>query len=72
MSTQLTTPVNRQSAEALSRTKGEPAWLEALRIKGAELAETLEWPKPEKTRIDRWELTALGSYKPEAELRSAY
>ncbi|MBW7459392.1 Fe-S cluster assembly protein SufD, partial [Paenibacillus sepulcri] len=41
------------------------------RIKGAELAETLEWPKPEKTRIDRWELTALGSYKPEAELRSA-
>ena len=34
-----------------------------LRVKGAELAETLELPKPEKTRIDRWNLTALGSYK---------
>ena len=62
MSTQLSTPVNRQSAEALSRSKGEPAWLEELRAKGAELAETLEWPKPEKIKIDRWNLTALGSH----------
>ncbi|BBH21524.1 FeS cluster assembly protein SufD [Paenibacillus baekrokdamisoli] len=70
MSTQLSTPVNRQSVEALSHSKGEPAWLEALRAKGAELAETLEWPKPEKIRIDRWNLTALGNYKQEDAIAS--
>ncbi|GGD74411.1 Fe-S cluster assembly protein SufD [Paenibacillus nasutitermitis] len=71
MSTQLTTPVNRQTVEALSRSKGEPDWLAALRIKGAEQAEALEWPKPEKIRIDRWELTALGAHKQQAPLQSA-
>ncbi|MCQ6558595.1 Fe-S cluster assembly protein SufD [Paenibacillus mendelii] len=70
MSTQLTTPVNRQSAEALSRSKGEPDWLGALRAKGAELAETLEWPKPQKTRIDRWNLNAIGVYKPQTTVSS--
>jgi Fe-S cluster assembly protein SufD len=71
MSTQLSSPVNRQAAEALSRSKGEPEWLTALRAKGAELAETLEWPKPEKVRIDRWNLTAVGSSKAPAAVQSA-
>ncbi|UVI31844.1 Fe-S cluster assembly protein SufD [Paenibacillus spongiae] len=71
MSTQLTTPVNRQSVEALSRSKGEPDWLAQRRVKGAELAETLEWPKPEKTRIDRWNLNAIGAFKPQSPVASA-
>lgn len=71
MSTQLSTPVNREAAEALSRSKGEPAWLTALRGQGAELSETLEWPKPEKVRIDRWDLTAVGGYKPQSAIASA-
>lgn len=70
MTTQLSTPVNRQTTEALSLTKGEPDWLAALRAKGADLAETLEWPKPEKVRIDRWNLTALGSSKPQQSIQS--
>ncbi|MBB3108309.1 Fe-S cluster assembly protein SufD [Paenibacillus phyllosphaerae] len=71
MSTQLSTPVNRQAAEALSLSKGEPEWLTALRVQGAELTETLEWPKPEKVRIDRWNLNAVGEYKAPAVLASA-
>ncbi|GFN30849.1 Fe-S cluster assembly protein SufD [Paenibacillus xylaniclasticus] len=63
MSIQLSTPVNRQAAEALSRSKGEPEWLTAKRAEAAELAETLELPKVEKTRIDRWNLSAFGQYK---------
>lgn len=63
MSTQLTTPTDRQSAEALARSKGEPQWLVDLRGEAAELAGTLEWPKPEKMRIDRWNLTAVGAYE---------
>ncbi|ANY65089.1 Fe-S cluster assembly protein SufD [Paenibacillus sp. BIHB 4019] len=62
MSTQLSTPTDRQSAEALSRSKNEPNWLVDLRGEAAELAGTLEWPKPEKVKIERWNLTAVGSY----------
>ncbi|MFF2480638.1 Fe-S cluster assembly protein SufD [Paenibacillus sp. NPDC058071] len=63
MSTQISTPTDRQSAEALARSKGEPQWLVDLRGEAAELAGTLEWPKPEKMKIDRWNLTAVGSYE---------
>ncbi|QJC53130.1 Fe-S cluster assembly protein SufD [Paenibacillus albicereus] len=62
MSTQLDNPVGREFAESLSRSKGEPAWLTSLRGEAAELAGQLEWPKPEKIRIDRWNLTAFGEY----------
>ncbi|WP_270164875.1 Fe-S cluster assembly protein SufD [Paenibacillus sp. SYP-B4298] len=63
MSTQMNSPVNQSLAEALSRSKQEPAWLTALRTEAAEAAGTLEWPKPEKMNITRWELDALGNYK---------
>ncbi|RAP75476.1 Fe-S cluster assembly protein SufD [Paenibacillus montanisoli] len=70
MSTQLSTPVNRQTVSALSQSKGEPAWLEELRIKGAELAETLEWPTPEKVRISRWNLAAIGNHTSQTRISS--
>ncbi|GKU80216.1 Fe-S cluster assembly protein SufD [Paenibacillus sp. L3-i20] len=63
MSTQLTTPTDRNSAEALARSKGEPDWLVTLRGEAAELAGEIAWPKPEKVRIERWNLTAVGSYE---------
>lgn len=63
MSTQLTSPTDRQSAEALASSKGEPSWLVALRGQGAELSATLPWPKPEKVKIERWDLTAVGQYE---------
>lgn len=63
MSTQLSTPTDRQSAEALARSKGEPNWLVELRGEAAELAGNIGWPKPEKVRIERWNLTAVGSYE---------
>lgn len=63
MSTQLNAPITRESVEAASRARRDPEWLTALRAEAAALAETLAWPKPEKMRIDRWNLTALGSEK---------
>lgn len=66
MSTQLTTPTDRGSAEALARSKGEPEWLVALRGEAAELAGSIAWPKPEKVRIERWNLTAVGGYEASA------
>lgn len=63
MSTQLTTPTDRHSAEALAHSKGEPDWLVEQRGEAAELAGALAWPKPEKVRIERWNLTAVGGYE---------
>lgn len=63
MSTQLSTPTDRQSAQSLAAGKGEPNWLVELRGEAAELAGGLPWPKPEKTRIERWNLTAVGNYE---------
>lgn len=66
MSTPTILPIDRNSVAELSRTRQEPEWMTSLRLKGLELAETLELPKLEKTRIDRWDLSAHGSYvKPE-------
>ncbi len=62
MSTEVSNPVERAYAEEVSRGKGEPAWLTALRGEAAELSASLEWPKPEKIRIDRWNLGALGQH----------
>lgn len=62
MHTEVNAPITRESVEALSRSKQEPEWLTALRAGAAAAAETLEWPKPEKMRIDRWNLQALGTY----------
>ncbi|WP_028561972.1 Fe-S cluster assembly protein SufD [Paenibacillus pinihumi] len=63
MSTQTNSPVNQSLADALSRSKQEPAWLTALRTEAAEAAQTLEWPKPEKMNITRWNLDAFGQHK---------
>ncbi|HIW33522.1 MAG TPA: Fe-S cluster assembly protein SufD [Candidatus Paenibacillus intestinavium] len=60
MTTQLTSPTDRQSTEKLAHSKGEPSWLVELRGQGAELSATLPWPKIEKVKIERWNLTAVG------------
>ncbi|MFD0958286.1 Fe-S cluster assembly protein SufD [Paenibacillus chungangensis] len=70
MSIQLTTPTDRESAISLARSKGEPNWLVELRGEAAELAGTLPWPKPEKMRIERWNLTAVGQYEAPVKVES--
>jgi len=56
-------PVGRDSLQALSSSKREPAWLAELRLQALELAGTLELPKLEKMKIDRWNLDRYGEYK---------
>ncbi|WP_135549023.1 Fe-S cluster assembly protein SufD [Paenibacillus cymbidii] len=70
MSTDTTYTVDRQSIAALSQRKQEPEWLRAQRERAAELADRLELPKLEKTRIDRWQLQAFGEYRETAALAS--
>ncbi|MEI7026143.1 Fe-S cluster assembly protein SufD [Paenibacillus sp. y28] len=63
MSTQTILPVDQDAVARLSQQNQEPEWLAALRAEALELAGSLELPKLEKTRIDRWNLDHYGSYK---------
>lgn len=69
MSAQTVLPIDRHSVSDLSKSRNEPTWLTELRLKALELAGSLELPKLEKTRIDRWELDAYGTYKAPAPLQ---
>lgn len=63
MSAQTVLPIDRQSVAEQSQARREPEWMTHLRVEALELAESLELPKLEKTRIDRWNLQSFGSYK---------
>ncbi|GAB2723271.1 Fe-S cluster assembly protein SufD [Paenibacillus thermoaerophilus] len=62
MSTQVKLPISRDELEGLAHTRKEPAWLSAGRADAVALAEKLDLPKLEKTRLDRWNLDAYGVY----------
>lgn len=63
MSTQTVLPVDRSLLADRSKRNQEPEWMAELRLKGLELAETLELPRLEKTRLDRWSLDSYGTYQ---------
>lgn len=63
MSIETVLPIDRDSITQLSSRKNEPQWMQDLRVKALESAGTLELPKLDKTRIDRWKLNAFGTYK---------
>lgn len=62
MSTQTILPIDRNSVIEHSRVNNEPEWMTNLRLQALELAGQLEYPKLEKTRIDRWNLESLHSH----------
>jgi Fe-S cluster assembly protein SufD len=70
MSTQTVLPIDRGTVQALSERNREPQWMKELRLNGLELAETLELPFVEKTRLDRWNLSTYGAYQPGAAVQS--
>lgn len=46
--------LTQEFISAFSKQQGEPDWLLALRLKGAQLADQLQLPQPEKTSITQW------------------
>lgn len=70
MTTQTILPVNAEALGQLSKQRQEPAWLTENRLKALELAASLELPKLEKMRIERWDIQNYGSYKAEASIAS--
>ncbi len=64
MTIQTILPVDRSRIQAISEQNHEPDWMSRLRLEALELAGRLDLPKLEKTRIDRWNLGAMGTYQP--------
>ncbi|GGA76845.1 Fe-S cluster assembly protein SufD [Ornithinibacillus halotolerans] len=50
-------PYDRSYIEQFSSQLNEPAWMKELRLNALEQAESLELPKPDKTKIGKWNFT---------------
>jgi Fe-S cluster assembly protein SufD len=48
---------NKDYVTDFSNSRQEPAWLQELRLQALELANNLPMPKPDKTKIDKWNFT---------------
>jgi Fe-S cluster assembly protein SufD len=57
MTIETTLSFDQGSITNLSKENGEPAWLSELRIQALANAEQLPMPKPDKTKIDKWNFT---------------
>lgn len=47
-------PYDKDYIKQFSEERNEPAWMSSLRLDALEQADTLEMPKPDKTKIGRW------------------
>ncbi|ADU31677.1 Fe-S cluster assembly protein SufD [Evansella cellulosilytica] len=52
-------PVDQSSVTSFSKDRQEPKWLTDLRVSSIEKASTLDLPKPDKTKITKWNFTPL-------------
>lgn len=50
---------------------GEPAWLEAFRLKALNNADVLPLPRPDKTKIDKWNFTQFNQHTVNSETFSS-
>jgi Fe-S cluster assembly protein SufD len=66
-----TLAIDSNTYASIGTSKQEPAWLSKFRAEALTLASQLELPKLEKTRIDRWNLGGLGSYRPAKPVQNA-
>jgi Fe-S cluster assembly protein SufD len=57
MSVETKLVVNKQFIEELSNQHNEPTWLKNTRLQALDLIEGLELPKPDKSRIGKWNFT---------------
>lgn len=47
-------PYDKAYIEQFSQDRNEPDWMKDLRLQALEKADTLDMPKPDKTKINRW------------------
>ena len=57
MTTETNLSFDKDFVRSFSKEMNEPAWMEELRLKALELSENLPMPRPDKTKIDKWNFT---------------
>lgn len=57
MTTEIRLPFDKAFVSSFSSVMNEPAWFAELRLKALEQFEQLSMPKPDKTKIDKWNFT---------------
>ncbi|KIL42651.1 Fe-S cluster assembly protein SufD [Jeotgalibacillus soli] len=62
MTTQMKLPVDQQAVQAFSQKNEEPSWLSSLRLDALAKAEELSLPRPDKTKIDKWNFTQFAQH----------
>lgn len=62
MTTELKLPLDREYISSFSKEMGEPSWLTELRLQAVTVAETLPLPRPDKTKIAKWNFTQFSKH----------
>jgi Fe-S cluster assembly protein SufD len=57
MTTETKLPFDKDNVRSFSKETSEPAWFEEFRLKALADFEQLPMPRPDKTRIDKWNFT---------------
>ncbi|CAM3781679.1 Fe-S cluster assembly protein SufD [Mesobacillus zeae] len=57
MTTEMKLPFDQEYITSFSKEMGEPEWLTELRVQSLEKADTLPMPRPDKTKINKWNFT---------------
>ncbi|MCJ7840307.1 Fe-S cluster assembly protein SufD [Lederbergia sp. NSJ-179] len=60
--------IDQNYIRSFSTEKGEPAWLTELRTEALALADEKPMPKPDKTRITKWNFTEFQKHQAEGEV----
>ncbi|MFJ8257796.1 Fe-S cluster assembly protein SufD [Peribacillus asahii] len=68
MTTETKLPFEKEDINSLSTQNNEPAWLTELRVQAFSDLENLPMPKPDKTKIDKWNFTAFRKHSIESEV----
>jgi Fe-S cluster assembly protein SufD len=62
MTTETKLPFDKEFVLSFSKEMNEPAWFKELRLTALEKSETLPMPRPDKTKIDKWNFTQFNKH----------
>ncbi|MGG0717351.1 Fe-S cluster assembly protein SufD [Robertmurraya massiliosenegalensis] len=62
MTTEIKLPFDKEYVSSFSQEMGEPAWLTTLRLEALEKVDALPLPRPDKTKIDKWNFTQFDKH----------
>lgn len=67
MTTETNLSFDKDFVRSFSKEMNEPAWLQEFRLKALEESETLPMPRPDKTKIDKWNFTQFNQHTVKSE-----